>query len=262
MKTVATAPIAAVVMGCEMDKPSKALTGRTDEALTARLDPGPVANTMTDPLTVIATRIELMLAEAAERSVPAAVVNDLKVLDRNVKRLWVILDGLRRASGDRAESIRPVEINHLVHGPAILLEKLCRQERIQVTTVLDPSGPIILGYPIALGEMVASVLVSARAAVSSGHALGIDTAPMFGHPERIALTISTSGPGVADWTARALSPGHRVLLADHRGTVTARSDPASVALTLTFPRLAVSPRSAASSHSPKRSLGPSTERIA
>jgi C4-dicarboxylate-specific signal transduction histidine kinase len=193
---------------------------------------------MTDPLAIISTRIEVMLMEAEEHTVPAAVVDDLTVLDRNVKRLWVTLEALRRAAGARPEGSRPMELNHVVKGPALLLERLGRAEGVRITVRLDPSEPVILSDPTALGEAVAGLLADARAAVSRGDELRIETGPVQHHPERTGLTIATSGHAVADWAATALSPDHSRMLAHDGGTVAVRSDAASTVLTLDFPRLA------------------------
>ena len=226
-----------------MDKASSSgPIGTTNRDPAAPLDPGRVAREMTDPLAVISTRIEVMLAEAEERSVPAAVVEDLVALDRNIKRLWVTLDVLRHANGAQLPGTRPVELNGLVRGPALLLEKLARAEGIEVTVDLDPGSPVILADPTALSEVVAGLLADARAAMSPGDRLRIETGPVRRHPERAGLTISTSGPGVVDWTATALTPGHRILLTHYCSTVAIRSDAASAALTLDFPRLAAAPR--------------------
>ena len=51
---------------------------------------------MADPLAIISMLTEVMLMEAGERSVPAAVVDDLTMLDPNVKRLCVTLGSLPR----------------------------------------------------------------------------------------------------------------------------------------------------------------------
>lgn len=167
------------------------------------------------------------------------------MLDRNVRRLWVTLDALRQAAGTRLAGSRAVELNHFVHGPALLLEKLARAEGIGVTVDLDPSCPVILADPTVVSEVVAGVLADAWAAMSPGDTLRIETGPVRRHPERTGLTVSTSGPGVTDWTATALSPGHRMMLTHHRSTVAIRSDAASAALTLDFPRLAAAPASPA-----------------
>lgn len=46
-----------------------------------------ISREMTNPLTIVQTRIELMLSEAESGSLPPETVEDLKVLHRHVLRI-------------------------------------------------------------------------------------------------------------------------------------------------------------------------------
>jgi signal transduction histidine kinase len=72
--------------------------GDSDPAEVVRLA-ARIALEMNNPLTIVSTRIELMLVEAESRRLPAETVEDLTVALRNVQRVAQIAQALGAFGG-------------------------------------------------------------------------------------------------------------------------------------------------------------------
>jgi signal transduction histidine kinase len=73
-----------------------------------------VAHEMNNPLGIISSRIELMLAEAQGQTLPAQHVEDLSVVHRNVLRVARVAQALRSFARQSAGERHPVNLNAVV----------------------------------------------------------------------------------------------------------------------------------------------------
>jgi len=198
-----------------------------DRALSeaARLVAARVADELSNPLTNLSTRLELMLAEAGERGVPAASMSDLNALHRSTRRLIHLVEALRCYSGDGLPGSRPVRLNEIVSRAHASVGVS------GVTVALDPDDPLILGNADLLERLVVRVVAEAGRTSRDGHGVRVDTTAADGEPHHVVLAIS-GVDGMPD-----LDESSRHLLAEHSSALDIRPLDGREALVLTFPRL-------------------------
>jgi signal transduction histidine kinase len=190
-----------------------------------RLVAARVADELSNPLTSLSTRLELMLAEAADGGGPAATVDDLHALHRGARRLIHLVEALRCYSGDGLAGSRPVRLNEIVsraHASAGVSG---------VTLALDPGDPLILGDAAPLERFVVRMLAEACRTSRDGPGVRVETRAADGEPHHVVLAIS-GADGMPD-----LAESSRHLLAEHSGALDVRPVDDRRTLLLTFPRL-------------------------
>src|SRR5512145_747340 len=79
-----------------------------------------VAHEMNNPLGIITSRIELMLAEAEGQTLPAQHLDDLRVVHRNVLRVAGVAQALRSFARQSTGERRPVQLNKVVEETLLL----------------------------------------------------------------------------------------------------------------------------------------------
>lgn len=190
-----------------------------------RLVAARVADELSNPLTSLSTRLELMLAETGDRGAQATLVDDLHALQRSARRLIHLVETLRCYSGDGLTRSRPVRLNEIVsraHASAGVSG---------VTLTLHPGDPLILGDAASLERLVVRVLADACRKSPDGPGVRIETRAADGDPHHVVLSIS----GV-DWVPDLGESSHH-LLAEQSGVLCVRPIDDPAALVLTFPRL-------------------------
>ena len=212
-----------------------------------------VAHEMNNPLSVISSRIELMLADAVGLPIPAQHLEDLKVVHRNVLRVAGVAQALRSFARQSTGERRPVNLNTVVEETLLLAGKPLSQDNIQITRALDPDLPCILGNANALQQVLLNLLTNAREAMSGGGDIRIETGSVPERPARLRLVVSDTGPGISPadlphlfepfYTTKPAGTGLGLavsygIVQDHEGTIEARSAHGQGAtFTLTFPAL-------------------------
>src|SRR5262249_1184533 len=97
-----------------------------------------VAHEINNPIAIMTSRIELMLEEADQAALPAAVRDDLAVLQRNAQRVGRITQGLlsfaRRAPGEK----RPIDLNAVLEETLLLFANHAAKAGIELTRQLTP----------------------------------------------------------------------------------------------------------------------------
>jgi len=209
-----------------------------------------VAHEMTNPLSIVSFRLEVMLLEAPEQGLPESLRADLRVLHRNTERVAKIARSLRsfgrQSSGERV----PVDLNGVVDETLLLMQKPLEADGIEVLAALDRALPPILGDPSALHQVLLNLLTNAREAMTRGGQIRIETRPAD-RPGFVRLVITDTGPGIApedlpkifdpffttktDGTGLGLSISYGIVQ-DHHGTVDVESGPGrGTTFVLTFP---------------------------
>lgn len=208
---------------------------------------------LNNPISVISSRIELMLQEAEERRLPPQVRDDLQVLHRHAQRVARIARGLlsfaRQSPGDR----RLLDLNQIVEDTLLLMEKQVSKEGIMVRRSLAPDLPPMEGDPNALQQVVLNLLTNARDAMDDGGEIRIETGTVDGRPGWLRLVVSDNGPGIplehlpkifdpfyttkADGTGLGLSISYGIVR-EHQGTIDVQSQPGKgTTFVLAFPAL-------------------------
>lgn len=212
-----------------------------------------LAHELNNPIGIISSRIEVMLMEAEERSLPPQFREDLQVLHRNAHRVARIAHSLlsfaRPSPGERG----PVDLNHVVEEILLLVEKQMVKEGIRFRTALDPALPPIMGDGNALQQVLMNLMTNARDAMAGGGEIRIETGPAPGRPGWIRLVVADTGAGIPPedlpkifdpfyttkraGTGLGLSVTHGIIR-DHTGTVDVQSEPGKgTAFILSFPAL-------------------------
>jgi PAS domain S-box-containing protein len=224
------------------------------EKLTAlgRLVAG-VAHEMNNPLGIISSRIELMLAEAEGQHFPAQHLDDLKVVHRNVLRVAGVAQALRSFARQSTGERRAVDLNTVVEETLLLVGKPMSTDNIRITTVLQPSLPPLRGDANALQQVLLNLLTNAREAMTRGGEIRIETGADPARSGRLRLVVSDNGPGISPgdlphvfepfYTTKPSGTGLGLavsygIVQDHLGTIDIDSEVGrGTAFTLGFPIL-------------------------
>jgi len=211
-----------------------------------------IAHEINNPIGIIASRIELMLIDAAEHALPPAVVEDLHVLHRNAMRVASIaqrfLSFARQSPAERSS----VDLNRVVTQTVELLERQIGTG-LRLVTTLEPASPPILGHANALEQVLLNLIMNARDATKGEGEIRIATGVAPDRPGRVWLKVTDTGPGIAPeaisrifdpfYTTKSSGTGLGLsvsygIIRDHNGTVDVESAPGKgTTFLLTFPAL-------------------------
>jgi PAS domain S-box-containing protein len=219
-----------------------------------------VAHEMNNPLSIISSRIELMLADAEGQSLPAQFLDDLRVVHRNVMRVAGVAQALRSFARQSAGEPQPVNLNTVVTETLLLVGKSMSTDNVRITTELDPELPRIEGDANALQQVLLNLLTNAREAMTGSGEIQITTARDPARPGRLRLVVSDTGPGISPahlphlfepfYTTKPSGTGLGLavsygIVQNHLGTIDVESVAGQGAtFTLTFPILESLPGSA------------------
>ena len=215
-----------------------------------------LAHEINNPIGIISSRIELMLTGPDGQELPAEVREDLLVLQRNVQRVGQIAHGLLSFARQSPREREPVNLNRVVGETLLLVHPQITRAGIEISTILDPALPTILGHAGALEQVTLNLLTNAREAMADGGTVRIETRPAPGRPGWMQLIIEDTGPGIAPeilprvfdpfFTTKSKGTGLGLsltygIVADHQGTVDVRSELGKgTTFTLSFPAASTS----------------------
>jgi signal transduction histidine kinase len=208
---------------------------------------------MNNPLGIISSRIELMLADAEGQSFPAQFLDDLRVVHRNVMRVAGVAQALRSFARQSTGERHPVDLNIVVGETLLLVGKSMSTDNVRITTALDPDLPRISGDANELQQVLLNLLTNAREAMTGSGEIRIRTERDLARPRRLRLVVSDTGPGIPPahlphlfepfYTTKASGTGLGLavsygIVQNHLGTIDAQSVVGQGAtFTLTFPAL-------------------------
>ncbi len=228
-------------------------TRRSEKLVTLGAISAGIAHELNNPIGIISSRIELMLADAESRKLPAEVEEDLHVLHRNALRVSKTAQGLLTLARQRPKQRKPIDLNSEIEETLLLVGKQMSKDGIQVATVLDRTLPPIIGDPVALQEVLLNLIMNAREAISGGGTIRIQTDRAPDRADWIRLMVADSGCGIpAEAIAKLFDPFYtnkangtglglwisKRIVRDHRGTIEVQSEPGRGAtFTMTFPSM-------------------------
>lgn len=213
---------------------------RSEKLVTLGAIAAGIAHELNNPIGIICSRIELMLADAESRKLPAEVEEDLHVLHRNALRVSKTAQGLLTLARHHPKQRRPVDLNAEVEEALLLVGKQMTKDGVRVTTDLDRTLPEIIGDSVALQEVLLNLIMNAREAISGGGTLRIQTARVPDRSDWVRLTVADSGCGIApEAMAKLFDPFYtnkpngtglglwisKRIVRDHRGTIDVQSEP-------------------------------------
>jgi PAS domain S-box-containing protein len=165
-----------------------------------------IAHELNNPLGIIKGRIELILLEAEEDTLPPAVREDLGVIHHHVERVIRLVHGLlsyaRPSDGER----RPTDLNKVVNDTLLLAQKQLTKDGVRVTTSLEPLLPLIVGEPNALEQVLLNLVKNAQQAIGGDGEIRIATRNAA-KPGWVELVVADTGPGIpAEHQSRIFDP--------------------------------------------------------
>jgi PAS domain S-box-containing protein len=199
-----------------------------------------LAHELNNPIGIISTRAELILADAETRDLPEDVAEDLRVIHRHAQRVARIAQGL--LSFARSSSGQPgrIDLNHVVEETLLLVEKMLVKDGARIRHALAPDLPLIWGDANALQQVVMNLLTNARDAVKGGGEIWIETSAARESSGDVQLVVRDTGAGIppevlpkifdpffttkAEGTGLGLSISYGIVR-DHQGTVDVQSKP-------------------------------------
>jgi PAS domain S-box-containing protein len=212
-----------------------------------------LAHELNNPLGIISSRIELMLLESRDDALPARVVEDLDVIQRNIQRVTRLGQALRAFSRQTPHEATPVDLNAVVEETLLLVRKTFATENIEIVTALDEALAPVAGDASALQQVLLNLITNAREAMGRGGRIRVETAMLGGAPARVRVQVADTGAGIPrDVLPRIFDPFYTTkptgtglglsvsygILQDHGGTVDVESAPGQgTTFVLTFPAL-------------------------
>jgi PAS domain S-box-containing protein len=209
-----------------------------------------IAHEMNNPLGIITTRIEVMLLDAEQQQLPAAVLEDLRVLHRASQRVARIATSLRsfarHTPGDRV----PLDLSAVVDEGVQLLQKPLAAENVRILASLDRTLPPIMGDATTLHQLLMNLLTNAREAMPDGGQIRLETTAAE-RPGWIRLLVADTGAGIpAEDISKVFDPFYTTkrtgtglglsvsygIIQEHGGTVDVQSKPdAGTTFIISFP---------------------------
>jgi PAS domain S-box-containing protein len=199
-----------------------------------------IAHELNNPIGIISSRVELMLQDAVAQPLPDQVVEDLKVLHRNIERVTTIARGLLSFARQAPDETTAINLNVVIEETLMLLGRPLAKDGVQVKTALDRALGLISGNGNALQQVLTNLLLNARDAMPRGGEVRIETTP--DRTGWLRLTIADTGDGMTPevlakiWepfyttktsgTGLGLAVTHRIIR-EHGGTVEVQSAPGS-----------------------------------
>ncbi len=161
---------------------------------------GGVVHELNNPIGIIMSRTELMLAEWQDHHLPAQLREDVEVIHRNAQRIGRISQGLLGMVREPSKEHRLVSLNDIVDDGVQLVRRQFAKDRILIETALDRGLAPILGDPGALEQVLLNLLVNAREAMPDGGRIRIATGAAKGRPGWLFLSVSDTGCGIQPGT--------------------------------------------------------------
>lgn len=197
-----------------------------------------------------------MLQDVESQRLPDELVEDLRVLYRNVQRVTRIAQGLLSFARLSPAELRPINVNAMIEETLLLVGKHLAQEGVQVSVTLDRTLSPIWGDGTALQQVMTNLLFNARDAMSFGGHVHIETAPEPNRVGWLRVTITDTGEGMRPETLKkiwepfyttktggtglGLSVSHKIIR-EHGGDVEVQSEPGrGTTFIIRFPSLSSS----------------------
>ena len=234
----------------DVERQREALARHEKLAGLGRLVAG-VVHELNNPLGIVSSRAELLLGDAERSGLPSSVVDDLRVVHRNVQRATAITQALLAFARPVPRELRPVDVNDVVDDTVAPIKEAFAGAGVIVETALDRTLPPIRGDSHALGQALLALLKNAREAMPGGGCVRVATGAEPGRLGWIRLSIADTGHGIpAEELAQLFEPFHTTkprasglglavaygIVHDHGGQIEVESPPAGGAtLVVTLP---------------------------
>ncbi len=167
-----------------------------------------IAHELNQPLMVIRGNSQLM-ARRQERSPlgPRQLRTFFDTIERNTKRMILIINHLRSFSRQSSKDFQLVDINKVIKDAFLMIGEQMRLRSIETITNLSAGLPYIKGDPYQLEQVFLNLLTNARDAIESHQAVGerrrarkeitITTRMKNGSGDVVEILFKDTGCGIA-----------------------------------------------------------------
>src|SRR5208337_3513521 len=162
-----------------------------------------IAHELNNPLAVMASRIELMLASDQDLSVQTR--DDLLVLQKNIERASRISHNMLSLARQRPGARQAVDMNVAVEDAMLIVGAESKGGLLRYETSLDRSLPPVMAEPTGVEQVLINFILNARDA--GARLIRIETAPAPGRAGHLRLSHSDDGAGIeTDVLAEVVQP--------------------------------------------------------
>jgi signal transduction histidine kinase len=194
-----------------------------------------IAHELNNPLAVMDSRIELMLA--ADQDLSAETRADLLVLQRNIERASRISRNMLSLARQRPGPRAAVDVNGAIGEAMSIVGAEARADELTFDVELDRSIPPVMGELTGIEQVIINLVMNARDA--GAHRVRIETGRAPGRDDQLRISISDDGSGIGSESLRRLfepfftTKPHGTglglwlsqrIIRDHGGTIAAESE--------------------------------------
>jgi PAS domain S-box-containing protein len=155
-----------------------------------------IAHDLNNPLSVVLSRAELLMATPEEALTPQTVQEDLNVIHRQAQRASRIVSGFLELSRHGPKLTAPVNLNDMVDKALLLMGDQMRKSGIAITLALEADLPALSGDAVALERVLINLLSNAREAMPGGGAVRLESGRMHERAGWLRLIVADNGPGI------------------------------------------------------------------
>lgn len=152
-----------------------------------------VAHELNNPLTGIIGLSELLL----EKDVPDDVKEDLKLIDKEVKRTASIVRSLLTFARKQESEKKPVNMNNAIEDVLKLRAYEQRVSNIEVDTRFAPDLPEVTADSFQLGQVFLNIIINAEYFMTQAHGRGTLTVTTEQDGDIVRAAFADDGPGIA-----------------------------------------------------------------
>ncbi|MBI4490005.1 MAG: hypothetical protein HY694_13030 [Deltaproteobacteria bacterium] len=155
-----------------------------------------LAHEINNPLSIIMSKVRLILKDLQGLNPGTELVRDLLVIDKNISRMGGIVRSLLAFARKSNSEPAPLNLNTVISESLMLVEKPFAKMNIFFEQALDPSLPRISGDSNQLQQVFLNLLSNARDAMQRGGRIWVRTFSLNHEGLWVALEVRDSGHGI------------------------------------------------------------------
>jgi two-component system, NtrC family, sensor kinase len=149
-----------------------------------------------NPLQVLRSGLTLIQAEINEGATPEGVLDDLQIIDREVKRISDLMLRLREFSRPVQLDTSPTDLHALLDTILNLTGKQMQRHHIQIKRHWDQAVPVIIASPDQLTQVFMNLVLNAIDVMPGGGELTISTSADRSRADFPIIRIQVSDTGL------------------------------------------------------------------
>lgn len=155
-----------------------------------------VAHEINNPISVIATRLELIRRELKKGQADEVILKDLDTISRHAERISRIASGLLTFARDAGSKVEDVDLNKAVERVMALLEGQIKSKGVETRLNLDPGSGLAQATGVGIEQVIYNLTHNAYQATPPGGTITISTFAV--DDGLVALRVSDTGPGIPE----------------------------------------------------------------